>query len=187
MPDAPGPPEGGARARRQGRRRRPAPHRDGEDRERAPLHPARRRDAAFLLALVHTLFDEESRRPRRRRRAASPGSTRVAALAREFAPKRSPTTAASRRARSGASRARLRGRGVGGVLRPARHLRAGVRHARELGLRPRQHPHRQSRPRRRRDVHHAGGADRRGAAEGEGLRDRPLEEPRQRPAGGRGA
>ncbi len=33
----------------------------------------------------------------------------------------------------------------------------------------------------------AGGADRRRAAEGQGLRDRPLEEPRQRPAGGRGA
>ena len=81
--------------------------------------------------------------------------------------------------RDPAHRARARGGEVGGLLRPPRHLRAGVRHARELGLRPRQHPDRQPRPPGRRDVHDAGGADRRGAAEGQGLRDRALEEPRR--------
>ena len=104
-------------------------------------------DAAFLLALVHTLFDEELVELGAAEGLVA-GLDAVEAGRASSRPKRSPSycgipAAEIRRI------AREHGRGgVGRVLRPARHLRAGVRHARELGLRPRQRPDRQPRPRR---------------------------------------
>ena len=112
------------------------------------------------------------------------GLDAVEAIAREFAPEARRRALRHRRRQDPAPRARARRGRVGRVLRPTRHLRAGVRHARELGLRSRQHPHRQSRSSGRRDVHDARRAGRRGAAERQGLRARALEEPRERAARG---
>ena len=58
MPDAPGRLKRGARARRQDRRHRSAPHRDGEDRERAPLHPPGHATPRSCSRSCTRLFDE---------------------------------------------------------------------------------------------------------------------------------
>ena len=73
------------------------------------------------------------------------------------------------------------------VLRPDRHVHAGVRHARELARRRGQRADRQPRPRGRRDVHARGRRAAqlvRHAGRRQGREARPLEEPRARPARG---
>ena len=103
-------------------------------------------DAAFLLALVHTLFDEWLVDLGAAEGLVG-GLDTVEAVAREFAPEAVADYCGISADGHPAHRARARRGGIGGVLRPPRHLRAGVRHAGELGMRSGQHAHRQSRPR----------------------------------------
>ena len=110
-------------------------------------------DAHFLFA--SRAHDRRRRtgpaRPRgRSRRGARSG---LAARPRLRARGRRPCAASTRR-RSGASPAISRTRARRG-LRAHRHVHPGVRHARVVARRRREHPRRQPRPRGRRDVHAA--------------------------------
>jgi anaerobic selenocysteine-containing dehydrogenase len=142
-------------------------------------------DAAFLLALVHTLFDE-GLVDLGAAEGLVVGLDAVEAASRDFAPESVesfcgiPAPVIRRIAREFAA-ARVRG-----LLWAPRHVCPGIRNSGELGMRSRQPAHRQSRPPRRRDVHHARGAGQH-PGPGQGLSHRSLAQPRQRPAGSRRA
>ena len=175
------------RARRQGRRRRPAPHAHRRARPTSTCSSARARDALLLVALVHVLFEEG---------LADPGalaehvaaSTTCASSPPPSRPRRSPPRAGSRRRRSARMARELARAPTRRRLRAHRHLHAGVRHARELAGRRDQRAHRQPRPAGRRDVPAPG---RRlvehGAAtpgRGRGAQFGRWQQPRARPARG---
>ena len=135
-------------------------------------------DAGVLLALVHVLWRRGARRPAGVRRRAGDG----ARGGRRFTPERA--AAVTRRARgddpphrAGARRGRRRL-----PLRPDGRVHPGLRHAVPVGGPAAQHPHRQPRPARRRDVHPSPRSTRRRGDR----RPRPLRQlaqPRARAAG----
>ena len=150
------------RARREGRRRRPAPHAHRRGGRRAPTSSAPGTDALLLFALVHVLFDEGLVRPgaargaRRRARRGARARGAVHARGRRRGVRRStadddPPHRA--RARRRADAAAVYGR-IGTTTQ-------ALRHHRELARRRAQRADRQPRPPGRRDVH----ARRRGRVE----------------------
>ena len=105
-------------------------------------------DAAFLLAIVQRAVRRGPRRPRRRSPTSSTASTRCARSRAEFTPERVEATCRRPgRRRSAGSRARSPPRRRARGLRPHRPVQPGVRHARVVAGRRREHPHRQLRPR----------------------------------------
>ena len=105
-------------------------------------------DAAFLLAMVQRAVRRGPRRPRRRRRARRRRRRRSARVAAEFPPERVEATCRIPADTHPAHHARVRRRADGRALRPHRHVQPGVRHARLVARRRREHPHRQLRPAR---------------------------------------
>ena len=176
---------GDPRARRPRRADRPAPHRDGRGRRRAPLHPARHGRAAPLRARARPVRRGTHGRglPRRAPERAGRGARAYAGL----------------RARAGQRRLRDRGRGhpPDGAragrraerrrLRPDRHLHAGVRHAGQLAGGRVERAHREPGSPRRRDVppRRRRAVEFAGHARPRSRRDfRPLEQQGARLAGG---
>ena len=148
-PDARGRLRGDPRARRQGRRGRPAPLAHGRARRRAPLHPPGHRRAAAVRA-GHTCCS--------RRACVDAGaalrraSTRSRALRRAVHARGRRRPDRHRRRRDPPHGARARRRRARRRLRPHRHDDRGVRDARELARRRPQRADGQPRPRGRRDV-----------------------------------
>ena len=96
MPDAPGRLKAVIERGRQSRRHRSAPHRNGEDRQRAPLHPTRHRRRVSPRAGAHAVRGRAGASRRRhgaRRRARDCAKPRRASSRR----RQSPTPAVSRR------------------------------------------------------------------------------------------
>ena len=148
-PDMRGRLRGDPRARRQGRRRRPAAHAHRRGGRRAPLHPARAPTRCLLFGDRRTRCSTEGLadlgRARRARRRARRGARRCARRSR---PRPSPTACGIDADDDPPHRPRARRRRARRRLRPHRHLHPGVRHARELARRRAQRAHRQPRPRR---------------------------------------
>ena len=132
---------------------RPAPHRHRRPRRRVDPDRARHRRRVPARRSCHVLFAEglvdlgdvadlvERRRRGARARAPTSRPSAVAATCRHPG-----------RRRSAASRTRSRPRRRAARLRPHRPVQPGVRHARVVARRRREHPHRQLRPARRADV-----------------------------------
>ena len=152
-PDVLGEIDAHPRARRQGRRRRPAPHRHRRPRRRVDAdRPGHRRRVPARD--VQRAVRRGSRRPRRRSPTWSRASTTCARCAPTSRPKRSRDLPRPGR-HDPPPRPRVRGRADRRALRPHRAVQPGVRHARVVAGRRRQHPHRQLRPSRRADVRQA--------------------------------
>ena len=146
------PPARHPRARRQGRRDRPAPQPHRRARRRAPLHPPGHRRAPAVRDRS-TCSSTRASRTSATSPSTSTGSSEVQELAREFTPEAASQACGIDAGRDPPHGARAGRRRARRGLRADRHLHAGVRHARELAGRRAERRDRQPRPAGRRDVH----------------------------------
>ena len=143
------------RARRQDRRRRPAPLAHRRRGRRAPLHPPGHATRCCCSRSSTCCSTRASRSPGAHLEPHLAGLDEVRELAEPFTPEAVAAGDGHRRRRHPPDGARARGRRERRRLRADRHDDAGVRVARELARRRPQRPDRQPRPRGRRDVHDA--------------------------------
>ncbi len=139
-------------------------------------------DAFLLIAMVHTLV-EEGLVDLGPLAGMVNGLDDVQRLVKRVQPGGGRTGHRRGRVDDPPARGRARRRDDRVRLRPHRHDDPGVRHARELAHRRVERLHRQPRPPRRCDVHHAGhriGQHQGQAADRSGPTDRPAHEPRAR-------
>ena len=153
-PDMRGAAQGDPRARRQGRRRRSAPHRDRRERRSPPVHPARHRRRAAARDDPRACSPSGLAQLARRRRPASPS---CAPPRRAWTPERAARDHRHRRRRHPRARARARDDAARRALRPHRRVHAGVRRARGVAVLRAQRADRPPRRAGRPDVHDAGG------------------------------
>ena len=117
-------------------------------------------DAALLLAVVHTLFDEDLATARPARRHSSTASTTLRQVAADWSPERVAPVTGIGAERIRRPRPPTRRHRAGRRLWPNRPVQPGVRQPGQLARRRRQHPHRALRHARRRDVPAPRGLDR---------------------------